>query len=67
MSEQQLTVAQVEVWLTERWMNCLTIAAMKQGEDKMGWLEDAVYFQTTLEYIYAAALSLNALSKERQS
>ena len=47
----QLTRAQIEVWLSERWENCLLIAATKTGDDKAGWLEDAVYFSEAIGLI----------------
>jgi len=36
-------------WLAERLANCRRIAAMRTGDDRDGWLEDALYFEAAVE------------------
>lgn len=40
--------AEILAWMTERWENCLRIAAYKTGVDRQGWLEDATYFSAAI-------------------
>jgi hypothetical protein len=45
-------------WLTERYDNCVRIAAIKEYTDCAGWLEDADYFKR-------AILAIEALGRLR--
>ena len=38
-------------WLQERLDNCHAIAAKKYGDDRAGWIEDAMYFQWAIEML----------------
>jgi hypothetical protein len=59
--EEQLTLIE---WLQERYDNCIRIANDKSDEEKLGWLEDASYFQQAINLL---ALKLDSRSApERQ-
>ncbi len=38
-------------WLKERRSNCLRIAASKTGPDRIGWEQDALYFEAAIMMI----------------
>jgi len=54
-----LTDEEIVQWLREREVNARRIAAMKQGADRAGWHEDAMFFHRAAEAIdyYRAAYS----------
>jgi hypothetical protein len=37
-----------ELWLAERWRTALDISQLKQGEEREGWIEDAIYYAIIL-------------------
>jgi hypothetical protein len=45
---QQLDLAKVRAWLTERQENCWRRAGERQGNDRKGWLEDVAYFSAAI-------------------
>ena len=46
-----ITPHDVVEWLKERRANCLRIASTKQGHDRNGWEEDAMYFESAIMMI----------------
>ena len=46
-----LTAEDVRLWLQERYDNCVRIAKQKTGEDAMGWIEDAAYFEAAIRLL----------------
>jgi len=46
------TREQCIAWVAERLENSERIAKHKSGDDKSGWLEDAMYFQTILTLLF---------------
>jgi hypothetical protein len=53
-------------WLKERRANCSAIAGTKTGKDRSMWLEDAVYFQATLDALDAARRVLSDIDEGRR-
>jgi hypothetical protein len=47
MGSTQIKHNSLVEWLEERRDNCLRIAKTKVGDDRLGWLEDASYFEVS--------------------
>lgn len=46
---------QIVDWLEERRVNCLRHASTKTGADRVGWEEDAGYFEAAISAIMAGS------------
>lgn len=46
-----MSPADLKDWLSERYYNCIRIAAEKVDEDKASWLEDAEYFKKAIDAV----------------
>lgn len=60
-AQQTPATHQLLDWLREREANARAIAKSKTGEDRDGWLEDAIYFQTAADCVWQSAETLAAL------
>lgn len=69
MTEIATTTAVGEVieWFEERRANCIRLAEGKEREDRLGWLEDATYFEAAVIRLRAYEARVVELEAERDS
>ncbi len=49
-----LSCDEIIEWLEDRARNCRRIAALKDGKDAEGWLDDARYLDAAIGFVQAA-------------